>query len=48
MRLKPPQQVMTVIDRRYTLDEVREAMRYLQTGRARGKVVVVLVDAPQS
>lgn len=38
--------VTTVIDRRFALDEVREAMRYLQTGRARGKVVVVLEDTP--
>ena len=29
-----------VIDRRYPLSEVAEAIRYLETGRARGKVVV--------
>jgi NADPH:quinone reductase-like Zn-dependent oxidoreductase len=31
-----------VIDRRYPLDESAEAMRYLETGRARGKVVIVV------
>lgn len=31
-----------VIDRRYSLDELPEAVRYLATGRARGKVVVNL------
>jgi NADPH:quinone reductase-like Zn-dependent oxidoreductase len=35
-KLKP------VIDRRYTLEELPEAVRYLATGRARGKVVVKL------
>jgi NADPH:quinone reductase-like Zn-dependent oxidoreductase len=33
-KLKP------VIDRRYTLSEVPEAMRYLEAGHARGKVVI--------
>lgn len=31
-----------VIDRRYPLSEAAEAMRYLETGRARGKVVVTM------
>lgn len=31
-----------VIDRRYGLDEVPEAIRYLEEGHARGKVVVVI------
>ena len=31
-----------VIDRRYPLDESAEALRYLETGRARGKVVIVV------
>jgi NADPH:quinone reductase-like Zn-dependent oxidoreductase len=31
-----------VIDRRYTLSEVPVAIRYLETGRARGKVVISL------
>ena len=32
--------VTPVIDRTYPLSEVREAVRYLETGRARGKVVI--------
>ena len=34
--------IATVIDRRYTLSEVPEALRYLGEGHAKGKVVVVL------
>lgn len=34
--------VSTVIDRTYPLSEVREAVRYLETGRARGKVIVTV------
>lgn len=34
--------VTSVIDRRYRFDEIREAIRYLETGRARGKVVVTM------
>jgi NADPH:quinone reductase-like Zn-dependent oxidoreductase len=34
--------VTPVIDRRYSLAEVREAIAYLETGRARGKVIVVM------
>jgi NADPH:quinone reductase-like Zn-dependent oxidoreductase len=30
----------TVIDRTYPLSEVPEAMRYLQEGRARGKIII--------
>ena len=37
--------VRPVIDRTYPLAEIVEAMRYLETGRARGKVVVRLGDA---
>ncbi len=33
-------QVTPVIDRRYSLAEVPEAIRYLETGRARGKVII--------
>jgi NADPH:quinone reductase-like Zn-dependent oxidoreductase len=33
-------QVTPVIDRRYSLSEVPEAIRYLEQGRARGKVVI--------
>jgi NADPH:quinone reductase-like Zn-dependent oxidoreductase len=29
-----------VIDRRFSLDEVVEALRYVDQGRARGKVIV--------
>jgi NADPH:quinone reductase-like Zn-dependent oxidoreductase len=32
--------VTPVIDRRYPLSETAEAIRYLETGRARGKVVI--------
>jgi len=34
--------VAPVIDRRYKLSEVPEAMRYLEKGHARGKVVITL------
>ena len=34
--------ISPVIDRRYTLSEVPKAIRYLETGRARGKVVIVM------
>jgi len=34
--------VTPVIDRRYKLSEVPEAMRYLEAGHARGKVVITL------
>src|SRR5271166_2337508 len=34
--------VTPVIDRRYQLSEVREAIRYLEEGHARGKVVITL------
>src|SRR5688572_28991719 len=36
--------VRTVIDRTYPLSEVREAVRYLETGRARGKVIVAIAQ----
>lgn len=32
--------VTPVIDRSYPLSEVPEAVRYLETGRARGKVII--------
>lgn len=35
-------EVVPVIDRRYELPDVPDALRYLETGRARGKVVVTL------
>jgi NADPH:quinone reductase-like Zn-dependent oxidoreductase len=34
--------IATVIDRRYRLNEVPEALRYLGEGHAKGKVVVIL------
>ena len=34
--------LVSVIDRRYPLAEAAEAIRYLETGRARGKVVVTM------
>ena len=34
--------VTPVIDKRYRLSEVREAIRYLEEGHARGKVVITL------
>jgi NADPH:quinone reductase-like Zn-dependent oxidoreductase len=34
--------VTPVIDRRYSLSEVPEAIRYLEEGHARGKVVITL------
>jgi NADPH:quinone reductase-like Zn-dependent oxidoreductase len=34
--------VSPVIDRTYTLTELPEAIRYLETGHARGKVVITI------
>lgn len=34
--------VTPVIDRRYSLSEVAEAIRYLEQGHARGKVVIAV------
>ena len=36
--------VVPVIDRRYTLSEVPEAIRYLGEGRVKGKVVIMVED----
>src|SRR5437016_4854225 len=36
--------VVPVIDRRYTLSEVPEAIRYLAEGRVKGKVVIMVED----
>jgi NADPH:quinone reductase-like Zn-dependent oxidoreductase len=38
--------VTPVIDRRYGLQELPEAIRYLETGRARGKVIINVVPDP--
>lgn len=42
--------VVPVIDRRYPLSETAEAIRYLEQGHARGKVIITIVpeSAPQS
>ena len=34
--------IRSVIDRRYRLSEVSEALRYLEEGHARGKVVITM------
>ena len=34
--------VVPVIDRRYTFSEIPEAIRYLEEGHARGKVVITV------
>jgi len=39
--------VVPVIDRRYPLNATAEAIRYLETGRARGKVVIDMDDKDQ-
>ena len=36
--------VVPVIDRRYPLSEVPEAIRYLEEGHAQGKVVITLEE----
>ena len=40
--------VTPVIDKTYPLSEIREAIRYVETGRARGKVAVTLKDANET
>jgi NADPH:quinone reductase-like Zn-dependent oxidoreductase len=40
--------VTPVIDRRYRLSEVPEAIGYLEEGHARGKVVISLEGANQT
>ena len=40
--LMEAKKVTPVIDRTYPLSEVAEAIRYLETGRARGKVVITV------
>jgi NADPH:quinone reductase-like Zn-dependent oxidoreductase len=37
-------QLRTVIDRRYSLDEIADAIRYSETGRARGKIIIDVSD----
>jgi NADPH:quinone reductase-like Zn-dependent oxidoreductase len=36
--------IVPVIDRTYPLRETAEAIRYLETGHARGKVIVTVAD----
>ena len=36
--------IRPVIDRVFALDEIAEAHRYIETGRARGKVVIAISD----
>jgi NADPH:quinone reductase-like Zn-dependent oxidoreductase len=40
--------ITPIIDRRYTLQEAAEAIRYLEQGRARGKVVVTVEQTEDS
>jgi NADPH:quinone reductase-like Zn-dependent oxidoreductase len=40
--------VVPLIDRTYPLAETADAIRYLETGRARGKVVIAVVPDNQS
>jgi len=42
MKLCDAGKLVPVIDRRYPLSEVAEAIRYLEEGRARGKVVITV------
>jgi NADPH:quinone reductase-like Zn-dependent oxidoreductase len=41
-RLMEEGKVTPVVDRIYRLEEIQDAMRYLETGRARGKVVLTM------
>jgi NADPH:quinone reductase-like Zn-dependent oxidoreductase len=34
--------IVSVIDRRYPLSEAAEALRYLEEGHARGKIIIAL------
>ncbi len=44
--LMEAKKVTPVIDRCYTLSEVPEAIRYLEQGHARGKIVITISSAP--
>lgn len=41
-------ELVPVIDRTYPLNEAAEALRYLETGRARGKVIITMADGATS
>ena len=36
------EKIVSVIDRRYPLSEVADALRYLEKGHARGKVIITV------
>jgi NADPH:quinone reductase-like Zn-dependent oxidoreductase len=40
--------IKPVIDRTYKLSEVPDALRYLEQGHARGKVIISVVDENKS
>jgi NADPH:quinone reductase-like Zn-dependent oxidoreductase len=40
--------IVPVIDRRYPLSDVAEALRYLEEGHAQGKVVITIEQSLQS
>lgn len=40
--------ITSVIDRHFGFNEVPEAIRYLEQGRARGKVIVAIAGLPPS
>jgi NADPH:quinone reductase-like Zn-dependent oxidoreductase len=35
-------QLSSVIDRRYSLDEIQDAISYSESGRARGKIIIAI------
>lgn len=41
-RMLGDQQVVPAIDRKYTLDQVPDAIRYSENGRARGKIIITM------
>jgi NADPH:quinone reductase-like Zn-dependent oxidoreductase len=46
--LMQSRRVTPVIDRTYPLTEIREAIRYLETGRARGKIIITIAQEDKS
>ena len=45
MKLVEEGKVKPIIDRRYSLHETAEAMRYISKGHARGKVIISVVQS---